>query len=241
MENNSKSIIIKFNIHIQLLSEDETQRPDVNQLLANLPPYDQFKQLEAQNMYFGNARPQVRNEIALEQKPIDNLNLFNASLRQNHIVHNSFPFEIQVPLVQQNDSNTITYIRPITHNVYSQPIPEYSYSQPPVYYSYNDPNVQTNQYTYTQPAIQTIYQPSTQYISRPVEYSDYNYIIEKKVDAIPNATYISTQDNISNVSNLQFKHSYEDNAINIQPMKELSDTLLKLFQMKSTHSVHHQL
>jgi serine/threonine protein kinase len=61
----------------QLLSEDEAQRPDVNQLLANLPPYDHFKHLEAQNRPFDNSRPQERNELSLEQKHIENLNLFN--------------------------------------------------------------------------------------------------------------------------------------------------------------------
>lgn len=43
----------------QLLSAEETQRPDVNQLIASLPSYDQFKQIEQQGGAFGTQNGQA--------------------------------------------------------------------------------------------------------------------------------------------------------------------------------------
>ena len=185
-----------------LLTEDENQRSDVNQLLNNLPPYDQFKQVESQGLVFGNPKVQTRVEQPVEfqqqQTTGDNFEFFDHQ-KEAPKVQNAPAFEYQTQTHYQpqytyttTEPQTITYTRPITHNVYSHPVTQYSYSQP------------------------------TQYVvTNPVQYNDYSYVSERKVESIPNTTYVSTQDNTHNVSNMRYSHSYLDNSRVQQPTEKV--------------------
>jgi len=112
----------------KLLTEEEAQRPNVNELLNGLPTYDQFKQVEAQGGVFGAARPVVRAEPPVEpvHVPAETFEYFTETKREAPtIVHAPAPV-YEAPQVLPVEGQTVYYTRPITHNIYSQPVTQYN-------------------------------------------------------------------------------------------------------------------
>jgi len=202
----------------RLVSEEESNRPDINQFLSSLPPYENFKQLENQNQIFAAPNAHVETAPVVEQR-------VEQVKEVPQPINYSYRNEAQpIQTYQSYEPSTITYTRPITQNIYAQPTSQYTYPQntivqPTSQYTYAQP---TSQYTYSQPTAQYTYSQPSQYTTyNPTQQNDYTYVTERKVESIPNSTYVSTQDNTSIPSNMRYSHSYIDNNRSQQPVERI--------------------
>lgn len=288
-----------------LLTEDEVQRPDANQFISSLPPYDQFRQMEAQGGTFGTARPFLRNEPRFDQGNAMNTDTFDffggqQGYGQAQKVQNTPAFEYKnkkfdeesnryiiegnqnqqrygygpnygqsTPQIQSynmtSNNPTRVYATPETYNSglsnqqgpgFNQPSQKYVHSSPQdyTYYQFGSQNQGHGQSTYqpqsgvqqnylnkepqtitytrpittdinthhasnisyaqpTQYVSNTSYtQPTQHFVSTPVQYADYSYVSDRKVESIPNTIYVSTQDNMTSGSKIRYSHSYTDSS-----------------------------
>ena len=205
----------------KMLSEEETERPDVNQLIDSLPPYDYFKQIESQGRVFGTNQAQGNVQSYNEQPTTSEQFNFDGRGQRTYQVQNAPNFEYkskpQVNYVySKQEPQTVTYSKPSNQTLYSQPVTQYSYSQP-TQYSYSQPT----KYTYSQPTQYTYSQPTQYTTTAPAQTRDYSYVAENKVESNPNTTYVSTQDYVTNTSNQRYSHSYVDNSRIQQPSERM--------------------
>jgi len=183
-----------------LLAPNEADRPETQQLVSSLLPYDQYKIQETQGIkvHGANVHQEAPQHVeVIHQEPVATENFFsyNAPVvhAENHgtVIVNRAETDYK-PVDQSNtyvvNSSNLNTTYDNTNVTYSYAQPTYTYAQAPVVYQSNakDNSYLTNQntttYTYTQPTT-TYTQPTTTY-TQPT--TTYTY-------AQPTTTYVQSE------------------------------------------------
>ena len=200
----------------RLLEKDEATRPNVKELLSEMPSYDDFKRAEANGVPFTDGRGFVQAPVEImprsepvvqEEIPLENFNndVFDAPQQQT-VVQNAPAFEFEKPKttvvntandfpVQQQEPAQYVYQEPVRQSYTAN-----TYIHEPTQYHSNTIQPARSYVVHNQaPPTQVIYQnPPQQTVT---------YVNQEPVKT----TYTSTIDE-SNNSGLRYLRSYQDNT-----------------------------
>ncbi len=167
-----------------LLAPNEADRPDSQQFVSNLIPYDQYKAQEAQGIKVQGA---VKNQVYSEppQQDTNNGGMFTYTAPVVHSQVQSQPQNDRVIINRSEHQPQATTEQYKNQGNYSNmnttqenPNVTYSYQQPNTTYTYtqaptNDQSYSNTTYTYAQPTTTYSYaQPSYNYVQgEPVNYT----------------------------------------------------------------------
>ena len=195
-----------------LLAPSEADRPETQQLVSSLMPYDQYKtqELHGVKVHGANAQPEIAQKVEVVQQEnvaTENFFSYNApvvhSENQGTIIVNRAETEYRAPVDQSknyyvNNSNLNTTYDNTNVTSYSYAQPTYTYAQSPIVYQSNtkDNSYLTNHsnatYTYAQPTTTYTYAQPTYTEGETVTYAQPTYVQGETV-TYSQPTYVQGQ------------------------------------------------